>query len=100
MLTTGRALDPLTLAAHMLDAAEIFRDLAARGRGVLVTLHDLAFAARFADRVLVLGAQGRLLADGPPLQALSPETLAQAYGVRARLDPGADGPALVIAGRA
>lgn len=88
-------LDP----GHMLDAAELFRDLADRGRGVILTLHDLAFAARLADRIIVLGPGGRVLSDGAPLDALRPEVLAEAYGVRARLDISADGPVLTIAGR-
>jgi energy-coupling factor transport system ATP-binding protein len=44
--------------------------VAAAGSAVLVATHDVEFAARFADRVILLG-QGELLADGPPEQVLA-----------------------------
>ena len=72
-------LDP----AHQFETAEMLRTLAARGRGVIVTLHDLTLATQVADRVIVL-CDGRLVADGAPRDALSPETLMSAYGIEAR----------------
>lgn len=89
-------LDP----GHVLDACALFRRLAdEEGRGVVVTLHDLDAALRMADRVIVL-AEGRMLADGAPLDALSPEVLQAAYGVEARMLKGARGPVLEMIGRA
>jgi len=89
-------LDP----GHQLDAADLFRKLAhEQGRGVVVTLHDLSLAARMADRVLVM-AQGRILSDGAPAQALSPEVLARAYGIEAQVRAGAAGPLIEVVGRA
>lgn len=88
-------LDP----GHQLDAGELFRAMAhQQGRGVIVTLHDLSLAARIADRIIVMAA-GKVLADGPPAQALSPEVMARAYGVRARVVEGAGGPLIEIVGR-
>jgi iron complex transport system ATP-binding protein len=88
-------LDP----GHQLDACDLFRRLAhEEGRGVVMTLHDLSMALRVADRVLVL-ADGGLLADGAPAAALSPEVIAAAYGVEARLYEGASGLALELVGR-
>ncbi|MCC6914954.1 MAG: ABC transporter ATP-binding protein [Rhodospirillaceae bacterium] len=87
-------LDP----GFQLDIASLFRGMTARGCGVIVTLHDLHMALRMADRVLVLG-EGRVLADGAPQEALSPETLMRAYGVEARTWPGAAGPVIEIVGR-
>jgi iron complex transport system ATP-binding protein len=88
-------LDP----GHQIDACDLFRRLAhEEGRGVVLTLHDLPMAFRVADRVLVL-ADGRMIADGPPSEALSPEVLRQAYGVEARLVDGAHGPLLELVGR-
>jgi len=49
----------------------------------VLVLHDLALAMNHADRVLVLDGGG-LAADGPPEQALSEETIARIWGVRAR----------------
>ena len=88
-------LDP----GHQLDAGDLFRAMAhEQGRGVIVTLHDLSLAARIADRIIVMAA-GNVLADGPPAQALSPEVMARAYGVRARVIEGAGGPLIEIVGR-
>ncbi|MEH0194373.1 ABC transporter ATP-binding protein [Caulobacter sp. CCNWLY153] len=88
-------LDP----GHQLDAVDLMRGFAAQaGQGVVMTLHDLAIAARLADRVLVL-VDGRLIADGPPREALTPDVLARAYGVTARVVEGQSGPLIELVGR-
>jgi iron complex transport system ATP-binding protein len=84
--------------SHQLDAADLLRRIAQGGVGVAVSLHDLAFAARVADRA-VLMAEGRILADGPPAAALSPDLLALAYGVDALWTAGVSGPLLDVLGR-
>jgi len=40
-----------------------------------------------------------MIADGPAVQALSPEVIRRAYGVEARLLEGVHGPALELVGR-
>ena len=45
-------------------------EVAASGSAVVVATHDVEFAARFADRVVLLG-EGEVLADGPPAQVLA-----------------------------
>jgi iron complex transport system ATP-binding protein len=88
-------LDP----AHALDALSLFRQLAHEaGRGVIVTLHDLNLAARFADRVLVLD-EGRLVVDDAPEAALAPDILAKVYGVVVRRHAGEGGPLIEVLGR-
>ena len=72
---------------------ERLRARADAGQGVLVSLHDLTLAAAFADRVAVLDA-GRVLADGPPLQALSPSVLNRTFGLDGNWIEGPDGPLL------
>jgi energy-coupling factor transport system ATP-binding protein len=57
-------------AARKLALREWLGGLAAAGSAVLVATHDIEFAARFADRVLLLG-EGELLADGPPGEVLA-----------------------------
>jgi iron complex transport system ATP-binding protein len=88
-------LDP----AHALALMQAFRRLAARGGGVLVALHDLALAARLADRVALMQA-GRLVALGPPAATLTPGRLAAVYGVTAFRAEDAGGPILVPTGLA
>ncbi|WP_339872192.1 ABC transporter ATP-binding protein [uncultured Brevundimonas sp.] len=68
------------------------------GQAVLVSLHDLTLAARFADRVVVLD-QGRVVADGSPLEALRPAILRTVFGLSAVWLDGPDGP-LLAASRA
>lgn len=75
-----------------LQAMELFREEAARGAAVLVTVHDLATAAG-CDRVLVLD-RGRLVADGAPAEALRPEVLRAVFGLEATWVKGPHGPLL------
>ena len=51
-------------------------------RAVLAILHDLALAARFADRVLMMD-RGRLVADGAARDVLTPDKIAAVFGVEA-----------------
>lgn len=80
---------------HQLSVMDLLRERAAQGCGVVIVLHDLALALRYCDRVYLL-AEGRVLAAGTPREALSPEGLARAYGVRASLAEIAGHPALTM----
>ena len=51
-----------------------------RGLTVLMVLHDLVLASAWAPRVAVLHG-GRIVADGPPEEALRPDVVRDAYGV-------------------
>ena len=70
-------LDP----AHQLQLMELLQEEARRGTTVVVTLHDLALAARYCDE-LVLLKDGRIASSGPPDAALSEDALADVFGVR------------------
>lgn len=59
---------------------ERLAEAAGQGAGVVVTLHDLTLAARHCTRLIVLGA-GRIVADGPPIKALSPAVLRDVFGL-------------------
>ena len=72
------SLDP----RHQLVVMELLRDAAHGGDAILAILHDLALAARFADRVLVMD-RGRIVADDAPAGALSAERLAAVFGIEA-----------------
>ena len=71
-------LDP----AHQLRLMELLSEEARRGAAVIVTLHDLALASRFCDR-LVLLKSGRVAASGPAADALSDAALAEVFGISA-----------------
>jgi iron complex transport system ATP-binding protein len=88
----GAGLDP---DAQLL-ALDLLRAEADRGAAVVLTLHDLSLAARACDRLLVL-ARGRVLADAAPAQALTPQALAEAFGLEGRLEQTSAG--LVVAAK-
>ncbi|HZV85681.1 MAG TPA: ABC transporter ATP-binding protein [Brevundimonas sp.] len=67
------------------------------GQAVLLSLHDLTLAARFADRVIVLH-RGRTIASGTPLDALAPSVMAEVFGLTGAWIDAPGGP-LLAAGR-
>lgn len=74
------SLDP----RHQLVVMNLLHSITRKGAAVMAILHDLALAARFADRVLVIQS-GRVVADGPPEEAISREVIARVFGVEATL---------------
>lgn len=71
-------LDP----AHALALFEDLKALANDGKAIITALHDLAYAARYATRVLLF-KDGRCICDGPSAQVLSSGNLAEAFGIDA-----------------
>ncbi|REC54031.1 ABC transporter ATP-binding protein [Rhodosalinus sediminis] len=71
-------LDP----AHQIGAMQTFAALAGEGRAVVVSLHDLGLAVRHCTRLVLLDA-GRVVADGPPGEVLTPARLAEVFRIRA-----------------
>jgi iron complex transport system ATP-binding protein len=67
-------------------------------RTAMVVTHDLVLAARFADE-LVLLHRGRVVAAGAPGEVLTPERIADVYGVEAQVTRDADGRPAVAAVR-
>lgn len=66
---------------YQMEVAQLLRRLADdRGLTLLVTTHDLQFAWQVCDRVVLL-QHGRVLADGPTPEVLTPEHLQALYGV-------------------
>lgn len=57
----------------------LLRDLAAEGRGVLVSTHDLQSLTELCDEAVLL--RRRVLLHAPPEEVLRPEQLARAFGV-------------------
>ena len=70
------SLDP----RYQLDIMNVLRSVANSGALVIVVTHDLSLAARFADTVMVL-SDGRLIAQGAPMQALSESILEEVFRV-------------------
>jgi iron complex transport system ATP-binding protein len=73
-------LDP----AAQIATLQVFETLAQEGRAVFTSLHDLSLAARFCTRLIMMGA-GRIIADGPPRDVLTPDRLAEVFRLRAEV---------------
>jgi iron complex transport system ATP-binding protein len=68
---------------HQLDVLRLFRGLADAGRTVIVSLHDIGLAARFADAALLLFGDGRWHCgdcDG----TLTEASIGELYGIAVR----------------
>ncbi|GAA2542689.1 MULTISPECIES: ABC transporter ATP-binding protein [Streptomyces] len=71
---------------YQVELLDLMRDLADdHGIAVGVVLHDLDQAAAVADRIVLL-AGGRVVAEGPPEDVLTPERLTEVYGIRIEVD--------------
>jgi iron complex transport system ATP-binding protein len=82
---------------HQLAIYGLLAGLASQGMLVVAVTHDLNLAARYATRVIALRA-GRVLADGPPREALSQERIAQVFRVAVRILPDPDGSSWIAYG--
>ena len=86
------ALD-LNYQFHVMDLVR--RETRRRNIVTLVVVHDINIALRHADRVLML-KEGLLLAEGAPSRVITPEILAEVYGVQGRIEPCSQGIMQVI----
>ena len=64
---------------HQVTFLEVLRELNRSGVTVVMVVHDLNLAARYADRVVVIG-DGRIHTAGPPSSALRPEVIREVFG--------------------
>ena len=65
------------------DLARVTTDVFGRlldGTTVIAVLHDLALAAHFFPRVVVID-RARIVADGGPLESLTAERIREVFGV-------------------
>jgi iron complex transport system ATP-binding protein len=85
------SLDP----GHRLAVMRLLRDLVGGGIGVVIALHDLNDAARFADAVVLL-ERGRIIGRGTPQSVLQPQTLSEVYGAQAEMLRAGDGRTAIV----
>lgn len=69
-------LDP----SHQIAAMTTFRNLAREGKTVVVSLHDLAMASRFCDRLVLLD-HGAIAADGGPEDVLDAARMRDVFSI-------------------
>lgn len=72
--------------SHQVEVLDLVRQLAAptpegdRGRTVVVVLHDLNQAARYADHLVAM-KEGRLVARGTPAEVVTEELVREVFGL-------------------
>ncbi|WES64217.1 ATP-binding cassette domain-containing protein [Microbacter sp. GSS18] len=65
---------------HMTDIMKLVRRMADElGKRVIVVLHDINFAATYADRIVAM-RDGRIVADAPVAEIMRPAVLEAVYG--------------------
>lgn len=69
---------------HQVKVMKLARSFAMDGRIVVIVLHDLNLALRWADRVIVMD-KGQVAGYGRPTQSITAETIAKVYGVQVRI---------------
>ncbi|WP_243844260.1 ATP-binding cassette domain-containing protein [Salinibacterium sp. ZJ454] len=81
-----------------LSTLALLRRLARNSVTVIAALHDLTLAATYADHVVVL-AEGRVVASGPPGDVLTAPVIHDVYGVQATVlqHPGTGRPVIAFA---
>lgn len=87
--------------SHQVDVLDLLVDLnRAQATTIVMVLHDLNLAARYAD-YLVAMVKGRLHLAGPPQEVLTEETVRQVFGLQSRIitDPTSGRPIMLPIGR-
>jgi iron complex transport system ATP-binding protein len=69
---------------HQIEVFELIRDLADAGKTVVMVVHDLSSACRYADYLVAMKA-GQIVAEGSPLQIITPDLVEALYDVRCTL---------------
>ncbi|MBN9794285.1 cobalamin/Fe(3+)-siderophore ABC transporter ATP-binding protein [Pseudonocardia sp. TMWB2A] len=73
--------------AHQLDVLDLLRVVnAEQGRTVVMVLHDLELAARYADHLIAV-RDGRIVAEGVPSAVVTEELVSSVFGVDALVMP-------------
>jgi len=86
------ALD-LNYQFHVMDLVR--QETRKRNMVTLVVVHDINIALRHGDQVVML-KQGKMVANGAPDEVITPDTLAEVYGVRGRVEYCSQGQAQVL----
>lgn len=87
--------------AHQLEVLDLLIDLnTQRGTTVVVVLHDLNLACRYADHLVAMRA-GKVMAQGDPSEVVTAEMVSEIFGMRCLVvpDPISGTPMIVPIGR-
>lgn len=86
---------------HQYEVLDLLTDLnRERGTTIVMVLHDVNLAARYADHLIAM-RQGRVVATGTPREVVTEATMAKVYGMTARVidDPVSGAPLVLPVGR-
>lgn len=87
--------------AHQMEVLDLLYDLnQQQGRTIVMVLHDLNQACRYADHLIAVRG-GQVLAQGEPSQVITEEIVQQVFGLECRIvkDPVAGTPMCIPVGR-
>ena len=86
--------------SHQIDVMDLLVDLNRRGSTIVVVLHDLNQAARYADYLVIVKA-GEIYAEGAPADVMTSETIEEVFGVKNRVicDPVSHTPLCIPIGK-
>ncbi|MFJ9979137.1 ABC transporter ATP-binding protein [Streptomyces cyaneofuscatus] len=87
--------------AHQIDVLDLVVDLNRReGRTIVMVLHDLNQACRYADHVIAM-KKGSIVAEGAPADVITAETVEDVFGLRCQVttDPVSRTPLVIPVGR-
>ncbi|MFD3978936.1 ABC transporter ATP-binding protein [Streptomyces griseus] len=87
--------------AHQIDVLDLVVDLNRReGRTIVMVLHDLNQACRYADHVIAM-KKGDIVAEGAPADVITAETVEDVFGLRCQVttDPVSRTPLVIPVGR-
>ncbi len=83
--------------SHQIELLELLRRLCDEGGStVVVVLHDLNLASRFADHLLAM-RDGRVVRSGSPAEVVDEDTIADVFGLRVKViaDPVSGSPLVI-----
>jgi ABC-type cobalamin/Fe3+-siderophores transport system ATPase subunit len=86
--------------AHQVEVLDLCADLHEQGRTLVMVLHDLNQACRYATRVVAM-REGVIVAQGAPADVVTAELVEDVFGLRCRVipDPESGTPLVVPAAR-
>jgi iron complex transport system ATP-binding protein len=87
--------------AHQVEVLDLLKDLnEVRGTTIVMVLHDLNLAARYADHLVAM-CQGRIVAVGTPAEVITEACVREVFGMESRVieDPVTGTPMVIPLGR-
>lgn len=86
--------------AYQVDVLDLLAELNEQGRTIILVLHDLNQAARYADTIVAL-RDGQIQAQGTPVDVMTPEIIQAVFGLETQVinDPITDTPMCIPMGR-